>query len=79
MTVLDDVEQDRTLLGVELDKEQVVEYQKLASFDFLEFSLKTVLDLGHLEQSEKLGCVGVECAYSSFAGLEGVAELPFKK
>lgn len=79
MTVLDDVEQDRTLLGVELDKEQVVEYQKLASFDFLEFCLKTVLDLGHLEQSEKLGCVGVECAYASFAGLvaQGTGEEAF--
>ena len=35
VTVLDYVEQDRSLLGVELDKEQVVEYKKLASFDFL--------------------------------------------
>ena len=79
MTVLDDVEQDRTLLGVELDKEQVVEYQKLASFDFLELCLKTVLDLGHLEQSEKLGRVGVECAYASFAGLvaQGTGEEAF--
>ena len=79
MTVLNDVEQDRTLLGVELDKEQVVEYQELASFDFLELCLQTVLDLGHLEQSEKLGCVGVECAYASFAGLvaQGTGEEAF--
>ena len=35
MTVLDYVGQDRSLLGVEPDKGQVVEYKKLASFDFL--------------------------------------------
>ncbi len=32
MTVLDDVEQNRSLPGVELNKEQVVEYQELASY-----------------------------------------------
>ena len=69
MTVLDDVEQYRTLLRIERNQKEVIEDEQLAAFDFLEFGLEIVLDLCHLEQSEQFGGVGIQGTYAFLAGL----------
>ena len=69
MTVFDYVEQDRTLLGIERHKEEIIKDEQLAAFDFLELGLEVVLDLGYLELSEQFGGVGIQGAYAPFACL----------
>ena len=68
MPVLDDVEQKRSLFGIERHEEEVVEYQQGAALDSFHLGLECAFGLGYFEHSHELGCVGVVGADSFLAG-----------
>ena len=69
MPVLDDVQQDRTLLCVKWHEEEVVQNEQRAPFYFPEFRLDGSLCLCHFQRSQKFRCVCIEGAYAGLAGL----------
>ena len=69
MTVFDDVQQYRTLLGIQWYEEGVVKDEQLATLDLLEFSLYCILGLCHLERTEELRRVGIQSPYSVLTGM----------
>ena len=69
MAVLYDVQKDRSLFRIQLNKKEIIEDEQRATFYFLELCLDVSFCLGDFESSQQLRGIGVKRADAGLAGL----------